>query len=89
MYHIYVYNFRAGQKKWCSTCYRGNSYFGAYVYTYVVLTYIIVTVPQIFTTVSVLYSQLTKMPFSDLRIKIKKYVQFLNFDILGKKSKPK
>ena len=32
MYHIYVYNFGAGQKKWCSTCYRCNSQFGAYEY---------------------------------------------------------
>ena len=32
MYHIYVYNFGAGQKKWCSTCYRCNSQFGAYAY---------------------------------------------------------
>ena len=29
MYHIYVYNFEAGQKKWCSTCNRCNSQFGA------------------------------------------------------------
>ena len=29
MQHIYVYNFGAGQKKWCSTCNRGNSQFGA------------------------------------------------------------
>ena len=32
MQHIYVYNFGAGQKKWCSTCNRGNSYFGAIGY---------------------------------------------------------
>ena len=32
MQHIYVYNFGVEQKKWCSTCNRGNSQFGAIEY---------------------------------------------------------